>query len=846
MKVIKPLRILTLGLCLTGSYAWAQTPGAAVEAHLPGELSAEDVLNGVYPFGPSPKVEFHDQSEGLAADRLGKIPAPGVHPRILISPDQLPDLRRRLKETENGRDLWATMNLRVDAALGKPGTWGAEFYSLLAAGNQPAVEAALLKNKGLPGGFGHYQPYLTAMTLEAFRCLINEDKAGGERAAAALTTYSKLVMQVLEQVDKSPLNDDVWRARNTQPATGKWYDGQGGRDIVGYHLLGYAYDFTAPFMTEGQRAVTRKAISKATQGKLWMGARLPHHFRDWNWVAIGLQSPLMALAIEGEEGYDPRVYKLGVEIARDYLTYGISASGSSTEAVGYTGFGLYWCNPFVVAATRRGDMLLTNSHHRAMIDWYVQSLDPQGGKWTSHGDGGDSGPGPGTLLMWRYFFPNDAEIDFLWQEYVKGSKGKPFGGAPHMIEALLYATDGIKDAANKPIDYASGAKLNLPLSWFDPIRSSLITRNAWTPDAAKVEFESRTDSFCASHEHADRGNFTLAALGRDWAKENFRSIETRHHNNILVDGMGQGFWPGPGKWLGLKENKWATIAACDAKESYDWLWPKELETEKPDFVRFKYARWSDYPKLAAATAKRFEGLKAERDPRPTVAEQWQGFEKTGPRMWDEDSWPVRYPHNPVERAFRTIAFIRDAKPYLLVVDDIQKDDKERLYEWLMQTGTNTAMATSRDSDILLCDATVKRDSNGIAAPQKGERQLLVRILDLKDPALDRDFQSRPSVRLETFDRKDTLVREVQGLSGARSFGLDMRLVIASRSVAPDFKILMFPHRKGDSLPVTTWNADRTKLTIENDGVKDEISFAKGPDGRTRVQVTRAGEAIGLP
>ena len=47
----------------------------------------------------------------------------------------------------------------------------------------------------------------------------------------------------------------------------------------------------------------------------------------------------------------------------------------------------------------------------------------------------------------------------------------------------------------------------------------------------------------ASHEHADRGSFTLAAFGRDWAKENFRSVETKFHNSVLIDGRGQGFLP---------------------------------------------------------------------------------------------------------------------------------------------------------------------------------------------------------------------------------------------------------------------------------------------------------------
>ena len=76
---------------------------------------------------------------------------------------------------------------------------------------------------------------------------------------------------------------------------------------------------------------------------------------------------------------------------------------------------------------------------------------------------------------------------------------------------------------------------------------------------------------------------------------------------------------------------------------------------------------------------------------------------------------------------------------------------------------------------------------------------------------------------------------IQGaLSGARSFGLDKRLVIASRSVAPDFRILLYPMRAGDPLPTTTWDADKTRLTIEAGNQHDAFTLKKNADGRAEV------------
>jgi hypothetical protein len=611
------------------------------------------------------------------------------------------------------------------------------------------------------------------------------------------------------------------------------------RDIVGGHLLGYGYDFAHGFMTEAQRDTVRSLIARATRGRLWMGARLPRHFRNWNWIAVGLQQPLLSLSIEGEEGYDPRVFSLGLQIAGDYLAHGVDASGMSTEAVGYTAFGFVWSDPFCVAATRRGENLLGHPHLRAMPDWYLHCLEPAGSHWTSHGDGGDRGPGLWTVSLWRYFFPADPRTQVLWRAYVREAGREAFSSKAHIIEPLLWAAadpDLEKGAKPGPWD---GLPEAMPTTWFSAQCSSLIARSAWNPDASLVQFECRTDSVGASHEHADRGNFTFAALGRTWAKENFRSVETRHHNGILIDGRGQGYWPGPGRWLGWQEKGELVLASCDSTENYSWFWPKQIVTEPPrEFSRFTYPRWSGYAAEASRFQRRYAGQRGERDTRPGVVAFWKGFEEGGPRLWDEDAWPLRLPYNPVKHSFRSIAFRKGAHPYLLVVDDIRKDEGEHLYEWLMQTGPDTELASLKDREVVLCDTATRRDENGLPVPAKGARQLLVRVLDMADPANEGDCATRPSIRLETFERKDTLEPE-SGESGApvsRSFGMDKRLVIPSRARSPRFKILLFPFRQGEPLPVTQWNEDHSVLTLSHAGRTDRYEFRAEPSGRTLINL----------
>ena len=851
---ISGLAALGLGIAITGTQA------AEIPRHLAGELDAETVLNGAYPWPPSPAVTVSSDATGFARERLSVVPPAGVHPRILISPADLPDLRRRVAGSAMGKALLENLRSRVRMAIKTPGEWGARFYDALAAGDLGGARQLLAEKGGKPPSIGHYQPFIEAFALEALDALIAKDEVRGRKVGAALANYAVLAEPAVEQALGQPLSDDVWRVKLNGPVTGDWSSDQGLRELVGYEILGYTYDFAYNYMTEPQRAQVRQVIARVTNGELWLGARLPRHFRNWNWVAVGLSQPLLALAIEGEEGYDPRIFRMGEEIAHDYFTYGISEQGSSTEAVGYTQFGLVWANPFVVAAARRGDTLLTQNHMRGMIDWYLHTMEPaalcqrsataaldaeqlQRGLsqlWTSHGDGGDEGPAIWTMAMWKYFYPTDPKIDLLWRVVVNNGPGKAFTGNFHTIEALLWANDA-------PISLAPEAvqKLNLPFAFFDPMRSSLIAHSGWDTNAAVLQFECRTDAVGGSHEHADRGAFTFSALGRPWAKDNFRSVETRHHNCILIDGLGQGFWPGPGKWLGLADEGWGMVAACDAKDCYDWWWPKEIRTEDPQaFERFHYSRWESFLGDAREFRREFPGFVPIHDPRPSVVAHWQGFAEHDPRMWDEDSWPVRLPHNPVQRAFRTVAFVRSPHPYLLVVDDIQKDAQERLYEWLMQTGMNTALARQAGNDLILCDATVPLDENGVPRPRRGDRELLVRVLNCGLPARPEAYQTRPSFRLETFERRDTLVPEAPAtvLAGARTFGLDKRLVISSRAVAPDFRILLWPLREGEALPETQWNRAHTQLTLRAVDVHDTIYLGALASGRTQLRMDRPGQA----
>jgi hypothetical protein len=166
----------------------------------------------------------------------------------------------------------------------------------------------------------------------------------------------------------------------------------------------------------------------------------------------------------------------------------------------------------------------------------------------------------------------------------------------------------------------------------------------------------------------------------------------------------------------------------------------------------------------------------------------------------------------VRRAFRTAGLVRGKHPYALIVDDIQKDEKPRAYDWGMILEDDLQLVSREGADTLLGEGKTGPDA----------RFLLLRVLQAEgvDP-------STPSV--EKYDLPNGTLKPIS---------LN-RLSLRAQAVAPQFKVLLFPHREGSELPRTRWNAERTRLTVTWSDQEDTIEFTPHEDGRTRVRVTRS-------
>ena len=864
----------------------AENPRPSV---LPGEMPAEDILNGKYWWPDSPPADTSTvDNPHFAPDAFGKVPEPGVHPRILISPEDLPALRERIKNTISGRFFYHQITFNQEKSIRKEGTFCHAWLKALAAGDEQRALDIINGTIKVPMGqkYSHrYGPAYVLMT-EAFDALVREDEAMGKEVAAAVTTLSKIYMKRLEAMDKgaesgeldtsmdSPdhfhgfrmteaktqFNSDVWR---------------GGRRsaIDGEPWLAFMYDYAHSFMTDEQHAVVRATLNKYHYGKTTMGSHMPHHFRNWNWVAIGSGGLLLtALATEGEEGNDPRVINHTAEVLTDFVKYGWSAMGSSNEAIGYTQFGLRWGVPGLVALARRDHNVWNWKRWRGQVDWYAHASQPDALnqpadnalRFLSHGDGGQGGPAQMTMQAFKRFYPEDPQVDFVAQmagvpfkEIAdKGGEykipGRGFYNAYPVEDILMHGLDATAT------DYKEGGVLANPNTFFDPERNSLITRSEWGPDQVQLQFEARNDSTSPNHQHADNGAFTLAGAGRIWADERFRGIESRHHSMVIIDGKGQGYFTPPADWLGLADNEHVTIGAVDTAYSYAWAWPGHLcGFANTDELRRRFERWKGFTEKAdkfLAENPDFDD-EAAIDRHPTVEKFYKGFEKGDPRIWDEYGRPRRIEHNPVDKAFRTAMLVRpstssgQAGAYVIIVDDIKKDDQERLYEWIMMLTADTGLLSIDTDQILLYDqAHSNVQENDADDPEKpsfigltprlknGVPMCLVQVLERTIPE---DVYTNPQIRLETFELKDA-----RDWPKGRGFKLQKRLVVPSRAVEPNFKMLLYPHHKGAKLPEISWNDARDTVTVTFPGQVDAIRFTPGEDGRTAVSISREGRTMG--
>jgi hypothetical protein len=809
-----------------------------VDPVMPSE-KVERALNGTMNFPPSPSIPWVPDEKGFAKDRLFHVPPAGAHPRILFAEEDLPRIRKELLSNDSGRAMLAVIREQLSKGIGNPATWEGQCYAALLTGDLAKFKAAYKESPldytppgtglrtDVPGRkpatkWGRPNPLLASLEAQAFLALIDDDAKLGKETAAAIASYGRYVSPKVDEANKQPRHEFHWYSTR----------------VLVPNEIAYGYDWAWKWMTPEQRENLRSLIVRATVGKYTLGMDLPAHWRNWNHLGLDESFAACLFAIEGEKGDDPRGLERIHEVFRDYITYGIDPMGYGKEGIGYQTAGFGHLSAPMIAFANRGKNLFTHPHYRKQTEsWLVQTMQPYGGEWQSSCDLANFPPSLAMLGPLKYFYPASPGIDFVYRNHPQVRSGEWNKIAAELTEAQLItpvmpADHETRNEAQKE----AAAMVGGGLSYFDKERGSLYTRTGWGTNDLTLHVDCRNDTTFANHDHPDRGQFTLAALGRPWASVGYRDTESKFMNVVTIDGRGQGFFATPGDWIEFKETPKETKAVIDAKYCWDWMWMKSSFTESKESLEKR--QLGNFKESAKRLQSRIPLSKWEPDTSSNVLAYYQGFADRAhgdPRMWDdEDGWVIRTPWYPVKKAFRTVILGRGKHSYVLVADDISKDDSEHLYEWRMNMSPEIVAVSINGRDILLGDETTHREKpvlkNGFQGstglvPKEGDRLLLLRTLDiaLPDPPT---IQPIPSVSTIEYKKTD----DSHQFTG-RSMGMGTQVVVGSRSVEPDFLMLLFPHRKGEEPPVTSWNKEKNRLTIAWKDQTDVWSVTLDKEGR---------------
>ncbi len=829
------------------------------------------LLDGPPTEWPTAPRSSYDET-GIDRSLFGSpVPPPGVYPRVLLSPEDIPTFAARVKASVVGRmsliemehlfaKTWwdpATSDGRVFEKLSTGDLAGLEWD--LPAGGLPFAAPHVFKGQR-PGITNSHVPYvpecLAAMALYA---LVQQDDALGRRVAAAFANYYRLREPLLDAflaISDSEFASSIVLADGTLvPGTGAgaathWRNIHG---VVGNTVLGPGLDLAGRWMNAEEKDLMRRVIAKATYGRRSHGQDGPVRFRDVNWMTWDTPHFLALTAIEGLPGFDREAWAAGAESLRAFCDWGIDPAGVVFESNGKSpgAFGAYFMS--LVALARRGENLFAHPHLRRLPEAQALMTSPNGrtivNSGTQYVPHSRQHLSPGFLLQLKSIYPQNRTIDYLLtQAAAIGTTGPDSPPAP--TAAAIVPSAGPFDPAAYRAHIASlrrlrlpsltypgfvrnvlfdsdftpttRAEAGLPLDFATPVHGVFSAYSDATPEAAWINLQVRPNHYLgAGHHHADAGMFHFSALGVDWITESAFSenYSGNFHNLVLVDGKSQAeAIPGvingynaAATWLGASATTDFSHASADLAYAYSWRW----NTQPP-------AVWS------AET----RALGWEMDPSPEIARIFAGTAryKLRPRWgnYTQSNFIAtsRAPYNPMRRVLRQVALVRGPRPYGIVIDDLQKDDQERLYQWSAMLGGHVARAqiaglpphaialasTGRDADF------TSSVSASTITPLPGDPLLLLY-------ALAPTPETAPSWSIERLSAP----RNRRG-----DLGYSDQLLASQRGVSATFRILLLPLRHGDPLPRVEFSATTTRATLTLGSQIDQLDLSPLPDASTRL------------
>lgn len=808
-------------------------------------------------FGPEVTGERSITYDNSGVRGVSPPPAHGIHPRVYFNAEDLPAIRSRLANTAVGQESMKMIRLYTDflrngrsiAWDSKPASFKLMPDGTARIGNAGLYDRSLVYNQLIAGTTTKLAEMITAndgtglytlagaMSLEAFECLVDEGQPGiatrAQNLAAAMNTWAVYVLALPD----FPHPGGAWGSVNFN-----------NQHQIGGHLSALTYDMVFNAMSPTQRTNVRNVLAKlmsAYRASEYTGVGCAPEAVATNWVAINSFKLITACALEGEivsadHGFSSADlagwFARAMGAHHSFITYGWFASGAGLEGQGKN----YLFGAHMIPYARRGYDFFSHPHTRAYgRSWMPAVTQPFGYSFTAYDLLGGSGSDPekGRLFLnsldyigMKWMYPGDDAVDFSWRNFVL-TEYKDSGGNPQTFldlreakftlrsvyqNQLLPAAIFAADISSTSTWQAQNATARPSLDYLDAEGGTLVSRSGHDADAAALLFHVRQDF--GGHTLADRNTFTLSALGRLFVNYNSGGTNSglqaaRFHSIVEVDGLSMATTPKEGVKCRIpaKLAAWspgggdATFATGDATYAYSNDWDWIAYTVSPSLrsgFTFDNNNHNTFRRSGNKIPEAFGNTPFVSFPHWVNPGQFEGIQSR--------------PFNPMRQVYRTIGLVRGEKPYVLVIDDVRKDDATRTYKWFASipedltivTGSSLPAGADPLTDVVLQEPTAT-----------GNRRLLVRILNANGTPV---LGSAPSVLGTSLAYTETI--------NSPTTTEDWKRLVIERSgtVAPDFRVLLFPFRSGDALPVTGFSGNSLTVTL---GSQSDV-FAFSPRSAT--------------
>lgn len=723
-------------------------------------------------------------------------PQPFQHPRLLFTVDDRPQLRQRIVSDLEAGKAYAVLNTSIQTSLyaGATDTRGFGLAYLQLVSNSPSDAGNLtgLIETDCFDLTGTSCNFFSLIAGAAYMEWLSSDSctARASNLSVALTRSAAIAT--------------TWFSANKSSAMYGNATSWTGGDAA------FAYDLLYNCMNSTQQNTVRNFLVSMVGIKKVYNSN-PYSFSADQFYDFTAPIIFTQLAIQGEPGYNVTVTVANCKIMLDaFSTYAAYADGSTRDGMGYESLAMGRAMKAFYALSRAN--LIGNFFDPAVtniigtIQQYAYAWGPtEDGVGLGIDDGVQKNNGAGYSafpIICKFLFPQDPMIDYAYSNWFPNERPS----SQPLFRAMFITTPGGTTRANSTLQRTK-------LFYMKGVG---VTYSDNSKEAIKLDFINRGDIFNIGHIHSDRNDFFLYGASRLWfGCPGYHSVENDFHATIKIDGVPQSgnsmdmVWPSPpGRFLQIFDTQDMTWMAGDAKSSYDWnMTLHDLSIvginspPGPPFAPFMWADMWQFPNLMPGNFSQFY---------------------TRPH--------VENPYNPVIKAFRTASIVRaGAHPFVLIVDDITKDNTAHAYEWIANTKVDTQINGFDGSNMTIegnataSEAILYRLADGILA---GSPRLLVRVLqgfgDTPRPIFVEDF---------SYSKYEFLLNK-NVTTATRRLNIQRTNV-----VSPNFRILLWPHRKGNELPITTWNADSTVLTVSWSNGSTQVLFnTADPDGRTRISI----------